>query len=428
MLPINQYITVRNRTVSSRSSIQYLVIHYVGAVSTAYNNAKYFYSTYRGASAHYFVDDSSIWQVVLDKDIAWHVGANSYRHAYCRNSNSLGIEMCCFNNNGVLDVSATTVDNTLELAAKICKTYGITIDRVLRHYDVTGKNCPAPMVQDNARWEDFKNRLNALINGGEIVVPKEEPKDTMNKTMYVIAKSGLNIRSGASTGNAIVGGYSYGTSVVVKEMSNGWARTDKGWVSAAYLSENNPTTIVVKTMYVTASALNVRTGAGTSYRVLRSIPKGTKVNVYEEKNSWARIGDGQWCSMSYLSASAPAPTVTTKIMYVKANGGLNVRSGAGTGYPKIGALTNGSKVTVYEENNGWSRIGDGQWVSSQYLVSTQTITKKVTASALNVRSGAGTQYKVVKVIYKGHVVNVYETRNGWSRIGNGQWVSSKYLG
>ena len=58
MLPINQYITVRNRTISNRTNIPYLVIHYVGAVSSAKNNCEYFYSTYRGASAHYFVDDS----------------------------------------------------------------------------------------------------------------------------------------------------------------------------------------------------------------------------------------------------------------------------------------------------------------------------------------------------------------------------------
>ena len=95
MLPINKYITKKNRTISNRSSIKYLTIHYVGAVSSAKNNCAYFYSTYRGASAHYFVDDNSIWQCVKDKDIAWHCGANYYYNG-CRNSNSIGIEMCCY--------------------------------------------------------------------------------------------------------------------------------------------------------------------------------------------------------------------------------------------------------------------------------------------------------------------------------------------
>jgi len=92
-----------------------------------------------------------------DKDIAWHIELNSYRHPYCRNSNSIGIDMRCFNNNGKLDISETVVQNTVELVAYICKKYGITIVRVVRHYDVTGKNCSAPFVENPSRWEDFKN-------------------------------------------------------------------------------------------------------------------------------------------------------------------------------------------------------------------------------------------------------------------------------
>ena len=118
-------------------------------------------------------------------------------------------------------------------------------------------------------------------------------------------------------------------------------------------------------------------------------------------------------------------------MYVKANGGLNVRSGAGTGYKIVGGLANGSKVTVYEESNGWSRIGSGQWVSSQYLTSSNqssTTTKTVNAkSGLNVRAGKGTNYKIIKALPYGTKVTVYETSNGWARIGNGQWVSAQYL-
>lgn len=144
MLPINQYLTKRNKTSSNRGkgSIKYLAIHYVGAVSSALANAKYFYSEYRAASAHYFVDEKNIYQVVADKDIAWHVGAKSYKHKECRNSNSIGIEMCCFKNGGRIDVSDKVVENTVELAAYICKKYDIPLDRVVRHYDVTREMLP----------------------------------------------------------------------------------------------------------------------------------------------------------------------------------------------------------------------------------------------------------------------------------------------
>jgi N-acetyl-anhydromuramyl-L-alanine amidase AmpD len=89
---------------------QYIVIHYVGRVSTAENNAKCFYNNYKGASANYFVDENDIYRVVKDSDTAWHCGTTgAYIHPKCRNTNSIGIEMCCFKNNGKLDVSETNI-------------------------------------------------------------------------------------------------------------------------------------------------------------------------------------------------------------------------------------------------------------------------------------------------------------------------------
>ena len=152
-------ITNTNRTISNNRKIKYLVMHYVGAVSTARNNASYFKNTYRGASAHYFVDDNEIVQVVEDKDIAWHCGNDVY---YCgaRNSNSLSIEMCCYRmSNGNLNITADTEARAVELAKELIKKYNIPIENVVRHYDVTRKNCPAPFVKDEERWENFKKKL-----------------------------------------------------------------------------------------------------------------------------------------------------------------------------------------------------------------------------------------------------------------------------
>lgn len=158
-------ITNTNRTVTSGRSIKYIVIHYVGAVSSAKANAQYFKNTYRGASAHYFVDDNSCYQVVEEKDIAWHVGAKYYKHLNCRNSNSIGIEMCCFNNGGRIDVSENVANRTVELTKELMKKYNIPITNVLRHYDVTGKDCPAPFVNNPSRWTNFLNKLNQ--SGGD---------------------------------------------------------------------------------------------------------------------------------------------------------------------------------------------------------------------------------------------------------------------
>lgn len=152
-------ITNTNRTISNNRKIEYLVMHYVGAVSTARNNASYFKNTYRGASAHYFVDDNEIVQVVEDTDIAWHCGNDVYYNG-ARNSNSLSIEMCCYRmENGNLNITADTEARAIELAKELMKKYNIKIENVVRHYDVTRKNCPAPMVESEDRWNEFKKKL-----------------------------------------------------------------------------------------------------------------------------------------------------------------------------------------------------------------------------------------------------------------------------
>lgn len=152
-------ITNTNRTISNNRKIEYIVMHYVGAVSTAKNNASYFKNIYRGASAHYFVDDNEIVQVVEDTDIAWHCGNDVYYNG-ARNSNSLSIEMCCYRmENGNLNITAATEARAIELAKELMKKYNIKIENVVRHYDVTRKNCPAPMVESEDRWNEFKKKL-----------------------------------------------------------------------------------------------------------------------------------------------------------------------------------------------------------------------------------------------------------------------------
>lgn len=167
---VKNYITTRNFTRGNNRDIKYIVIHYVGAYSNAYANARYFKSVYRGASAHYFVDENEIYRVVEDKDIAWHCGAKYYKHLHCRNSNSIGIEMCCFNNNGTMDVSEKVIERTIELTKELMKKYNIPITNVIRHYDVTGKACPKPFITNQSRWIDFKDELQSSLRDGSFKV------------------------------------------------------------------------------------------------------------------------------------------------------------------------------------------------------------------------------------------------------------------
>ena len=151
----SRLITQVNRTVRSNKKNEWIVIHYVGAESTAQNNCKYFEKENRQASAHYFVDEKSIWQCVEDKDEAWHVGAKKYYNS-CRNSNSIGIELCCKKDgNGNWYFEKETVKNAQWLTKLLMDKYNIPVERVCRHYDVTHKICPEPYVKNLEAWREF---------------------------------------------------------------------------------------------------------------------------------------------------------------------------------------------------------------------------------------------------------------------------------
>ena len=166
MLEIQRKLTPYNFTKMSGKQNFYIVIHYCGAVGTAKNNVDYFASQKLSASATYFVDEKSIWQCVEDYNKAWHCGGGlqgSGGHAFfkkCTNSNSIGIEMCCKKtSSGQWYFEPATVENTVELTRYLMQKYNIPADRVIRHYDVTGKICPEPYVRNEQAWNDFKNML-----------------------------------------------------------------------------------------------------------------------------------------------------------------------------------------------------------------------------------------------------------------------------
>lgn len=155
------------------SQIRYLVYHYTGNDGDrAANNAKYFQNNIVKASAHYFVDDTTVWRSVPDLKVAWSVGGSKYSNAHktgggtmygvITNTNSLSIEMCDTIRNGVYQASEATLANAAALGRALMEKYGIPIENVYRHFDVTGKHCPSYLVSAQ-KWAEFKKRLEVKI-------------------------------------------------------------------------------------------------------------------------------------------------------------------------------------------------------------------------------------------------------------------------
>lgn len=148
---------------------KYIAIHYLGVDGQNHDLAS------DGTGAHYYIYwDGTIYQRCSHDAIPWAVGTAGYythKHPYARNSNTISIEMCCHNSvgsNSALDKHWWFTQETQMACAwlvkKLMKELGITIENVLRHYDIVNKVCPNPYVYNNKyktswTWDEFKARV-----------------------------------------------------------------------------------------------------------------------------------------------------------------------------------------------------------------------------------------------------------------------------
>jgi N-acetylmuramoyl-L-alanine amidase CwlA len=182
---------------------------------------------------------------VKDEDIAWHCGAKSYKHKECRNSNSIGVELCVKKDkNGKWYYTDATKQAAVRLFAYLMDKYDIPLDHVLRHYDVTGKTCGEPDVRfGNKVWSTFKKELAAEL--GTDVSKKTDTaaqEDVAPSVPYRVQTTcdALNIRSGAGAGYPVVGSIQETVgrkkAYTIVEEKNGWGKlkSGAGWISLAY--------------------------------------------------------------------------------------------------------------------------------------------------------------------------------------------------
>lgn len=163
MLKINKKIAKPISYGANRSlkSIKYIVIHYTGNNNdTAKNNADYFAAGNKAeVGAHFFIDKKGeVWNSVEIGKTAWAVGgfftkkngAGEY-YRKCTNANSVSIELCdCTKDTNWEQMLACR--KLVQYIQKKCPN----AKTVIRHWDVNGKTCPAPMVgKNNKKWESF---------------------------------------------------------------------------------------------------------------------------------------------------------------------------------------------------------------------------------------------------------------------------------
>lgn len=169
----------------SLAAITAIVMHYTantGQMATAKGNARYFEggSEGRKASAHYVVDEGgTAYECVPLDTVAWSVGDGS-KGPYGRivnNYNSVSIEMVSHTDeNGRYYIPMETQRHAAQLYAQLVRQLP-NVRHVVRHYDVSLKKCPAPMI-DEGEWVKLKNLLEEATE-----VRYEKLKD-VNNTLY----------------------------------------------------------------------------------------------------------------------------------------------------------------------------------------------------------------------------------------------------
>lgn len=151
LLPVNDY----SRPGTPLDAINGIVIHYVGNPgTTAEQNHSYFAGLARSGETY----ASSHFLVGLDGEILQNVPLDEV--AYCssqRNSDTLSIECCHPDEAG--EFTQETYDALVRLTAWLMDYYGLDTSQVIRHYDVTGKECPRYYVQHPEAWEAFLSDL-----------------------------------------------------------------------------------------------------------------------------------------------------------------------------------------------------------------------------------------------------------------------------
>ncbi|MEE0325869.1 SH3 domain-containing protein [Butyricicoccus sp.] len=210
----------------------------------------------------------------------------------------------------------------------------------------------------------------------------------------VTSTTDVNVRSGAGNSYSVLTVMKSGTTTASLGNSGKWTKVNvngkTGYVYSKYLTSggntsstpsNNGSQNVSKTVYISASSLNVRSGAGTSYSVIGNLKKGNSASVVGSTNGWYKIKYGSgygYISSKYTTSSTPtttttniAPTTSTnKTVYTTCS--LNVRSGASTSYSVVGVLGSGKAASVVGTSGSWYKIKYGSgygYISSKYTTS-----------------------------------------------------------
>lgn len=279
-----------------------------------------------------------------------------------------------------------------------------------------------------------------------------------------ISANNLNVREGPGLSYKVVGKVDKGETFPIQKEDEDWyqisMKNGTGWVASWLVTKNKSKAVnTERTGQVTADALRVRTGPGTSYQVAGSLKKGDTIEITKEENNWYEVstsfGKG-WVSKDYIqtsSSSSKAHESTESRSGLITADSLNVRKEPSLQSQAIGKLKKGSKVKILAQQNNWLKISFSSktaWISSEFVnitgdggpadelkqqqagasqLSGQVGT--ITATSLNVRDSSSLSGNIIGKAAKGETFKLIEERNNWVKIqlkdGTYGWIAGWYI-
>ena len=297
------------------NQIEFIVVHYLGVPNA--DNPNLYGGGYGG---HYNIKrDGSVYKAADPKTaVVWHCGGGLQGsgghtfHGICTNFNSIGIECgVCYTDTSVKDASGDsnqwnftteTQESLVWLVSKLMDEYGISLDHVIRHYDVTGKICPNPYVKNNKlrtswTWEEFKSRLAEYRKSCSYAAEGSAAAPVTADAWYRVRKSWGDAASQVGAFKVLDNAKACADEhpgYYVFDPDGKKVYTPKTSVSVPFL------------VRVSIKDLNIRKGPGTNFTKTgkyTGIGVFTIVEVADGQGSssgWGRLKSGAgWCSLDY---------------------------------------------------------------------------------------------------------------------------------
>ena len=321
----------------------------------------------------------------------------------------------------------------------------------------------ARLTITNNQWGVNKMKKTAsIITAAALMIALLTPAAALAEDVSVYVSStgsgSLNLRSGPGKEYSVKGYVFHNSDVSEISTSGEWSKvkvssTGKtGWIKTKYIDGTTKELGTGKKTVDCSSTLNLRSGPGTNYTVKGKVQDGTTVKVLNTEDDWVKITDYStgktgWIMEKYIEVDDGWPDFGSgffdddddafdsevgSVYHVTGTNNLNVRSGPGSSNKKLDSLFEGTAFRVTDTSGNWFEIrtfdGVTGWVSKNYT--TAGADAVVTASTLNMRSGAGTGYSVKRSLSCGTVVKVNSVNGNWAHItykGVSGYVSLNYL-